>query len=98
MSELVLNGEKIGAFPNRFMGLDTDTLRENFNNLKSIRMHITDNEKPKPYANLEIRIWNPPTVALKEVIDQAYPIRMLTQDRQFIKNLSGKDKISNHKR
>lgn len=89
MSDLVVNGDNVGS-GNRFMGLDIDTLKENFNNLKNIRMFISENERPKPYANLEFRLWNPPTVALAEVIDQSYPIRMMTQDRQFIKNLSGK--------
>ena len=39
---------------------------------------------------MEFKLWNPPTVALKQVIDQSYPNRLLTQDRQFVKNLSGK--------
>ena len=73
-----------------FMGLDIRVLQENFAKLKQIRIKISENEKPKPYANMEIRLWNPPTVALKSQVDLSYPIRMLTQDRQFVKSFKGR--------
>ena len=72
-----------------FMNLDIRLLQENFKKLKSIRLKISENEKPKPYANMEIRIWNPPTNALKTMVDLAYPLRMLNQDKMFVKNLKG---------
>ena len=72
-----------------FMGLDIRLLQENFKKLKNIRLNISENEKPKPYANMEIRIWNPPTTALKTMVDLAYPLRMLTHDKMFVKNLKG---------
>ena len=75
---------------NGFMGLDVRLLQENYKKLKSIRLNISENEKPKPYANMEIKIWNPPTTALKTMVDLAYPLRMLNQDKMFVKNLKGK--------
>ena len=74
------------------MGLDIRILQENYNQLKNIRLNISENEKPKPYANMEIRIWNPPTVALKSMVDLAYPFRLLSNDRLFVKSLKGKIK------
>ena len=72
-----------------FMGLDIRLLQENYAKLKQIRIKVSENEKPKPYANMEIRLWNPTTVALRSQVDLSYPIRMLTQDRQFVKNFKG---------
>ena len=76
--------------PSGFMGLDIRILQENYNQLKNIRLNISENEKPKPYANMEIRIWNPPTVALKSMVDLSYPFRLLNHDRLFVKSLKGK--------
>ena len=74
-----------------FMGLDVGLLQENYKKLKSIRLNIAENEKPKPYANMEIKIWNPPTTALKTMVDLAYPLRMLNQDKMFVNNMKGKN-------
>ena len=75
---------------NRFLGIDTSQLAINFATLKKIRIQITNSESVKPYASLEFRLYSPPTMALKEIVDFSYPVRMLTRDKQFYDSLSGK--------
>ena len=71
------------------MGLNTNQIDENFAGLKKIRIQITDVDSVKPYANLEFRLFTPPTMALKEIVDPSYPARLLASDKQLVKNLSG---------
>ena len=74
------------------MGMKVDQLKSNFSTLKSFRMLITDTDSTKPYANLEYRLFAPPTMAMKEIVDPGYPNRLLIRDKQFIQNLNGKFK------
>ena len=97
MDENLIFGPDHMRDPMSFMGLDIRILQENFAKMKQIRIKISENERPKPYANMEIRLWNPPTVALKSQVDLSYPIRMLTQDRQFVKSFKGKILVINCK-
>ena len=71
------------------MGLDTHQMEENLAGLRRMRFLITNQESVKPYANMEIRLMYPPTMAMKEVVDFSYPARLLTKDKQFVKNLAG---------
>ena len=79
------------------MGINVKQLEDNFATMRSFKMLITDTDSTKPYANLEYRLYAPPTNALKEIVDPGYPLRLLTRDRQFITNLSGKYCILNTK-
>ena len=73
-----------------FLGLETNQMEENFAGLRRMKFLITNDESAKPYANMEIRLMYPPTMAMKEVVDYSYPARLLTKDKQFVKNMAGK--------
>ena len=75
------------------MGLNKDQMRENFAALKRMKFLLTNEESVKPYANMEIRLFFPPTMAMTEVVDYSYPARLLTRDKQYVKNMSGEIEI-----
>ena len=90
LTNVVINGKQVTERNNMFMGLDVIQIRENLAALKRRKFIISDDETVKPYANLEIRLIYPPTRSLKEVVDYSYPLRVLTKDKQFVKNMAGK--------
>ena len=90
LTNVVINGRKVADRSNMFMGLDEHQIKENLAALKRVKFLISDDETVKPYANLAIRLLYPPTRALKEVVDYSYPMRVLTKDKQFVKNMAGK--------
>ena len=98
VTNISLEGININNMPvlerhNMFMGIDVEQLKANMATMKNFKMLITDNDSTKPYTNLEYRLYAPPTMALKEIVDPGYPVRMLTRDKQFLKNLSGNNII-----
>ena len=91
LTNVVINGKLMTERRNLFMGLDENQIKENLAALKRKKFIISDDESVKPYANLEIRLVYPPTRSLKEVVDYSYPMRVLTKDKQFVKNMAGKN-------
>ena len=89
LTKIVINGKPVSERTNNFMGLDVRQIRENLSALKRKKFLISDDETIKPYANLEVRLRYPPTRSLKEVVDYSYPTRVLTKDKQFVKNMAG---------
>ena len=92
-TNLSLEGVEINQIPvlkreNSFMGINVKQLEANMATMKTFKMLITDSDSTKPYANLEYKLFAPPTMALKEIVDPGYPARLLTRDKQFINNLS----------
>ena len=90
LTDVVINDRPVVERSGFFLGLDTSQMEENLAGLKRMKFLITNDESVKPYANLEIRLMYPPTMAMKEVVDYSYPARLLTKDKQFVKNMSGK--------
>lgn len=74
-----------------FMGLSKEQMLANFAGLKRMKFLVTNEESVKPYANMEIRLFYPPTMAMTEVVDYSYPARLLTRDKQFVKNMAGRE-------
>ena len=94
LTNIVINGRKLSERTNTFMGLDSKQILANFADLKRKKFLVTNEEAVKPYANMEIRLFYPPTMAMSEVVDYSYPARMLTRDKQFVKNMAGE--LINH--
>ena len=90
LTNIVIDGKNVRNRSNTFMGLNESQIRDNLAALKKMKFLISDDETVKPYANLEIRLLYPPTRSLKEVVDYSYPMRVLTKDKQFVKNMAGK--------
>lgn len=89
LTNIVINGRKVAERSKTFLGLSTDQIENNFAELKRKKFLVTNDETVKPYASMEVRLLYPPTMAMKEVVDYSYPTRVLTKDKQFVKNMAG---------